>query len=169
MTLQPEHGGHGPMRASNADRERAVDVLKAAFAEGRLTQAEYQQRLDRAYRSKTYGELGAVVGDLPQGPVPAPMVPSPPPPFQPLGPVYLPPPVRKPANGMAVGSLICGIGSIMTAGLTSIPAVVLGHVAKDQLRKGDQEGDGLATAGLVLGWLGIIGWGMFWILAMAGA
>ena len=39
MTLEPGAGlpgGHGSMRSSTADRERAIDVLKAAFAEGRL-------------------------------------------------------------------------------------------------------------------------------------
>ncbi len=34
--------GFGLLRASDADRERAVDVLKAAFAEGRLTQDEFE-------------------------------------------------------------------------------------------------------------------------------
>jgi Domain of unknown function (DUF1707)/Domain of unknown function (DUF4190) len=155
------------MRASNADRERAVDVLKAAFSEGRLTQAEYEQRMDRAYRSKTYGELAAVVADLPQGPMPTPMVvpiapPAPMmrPPMPP--PVYLPPP--RPANSYAVGSLLCGLVSLMCGGLTSIPAVVLGHIAKDQLRKNGQDGAGMATAGLVMGYLAIIGWGLIWVM-----
>jgi Domain of unknown function (DUF1707)/Domain of unknown function (DUF4190) len=164
------------MRASNADRERAVDVLKAAFAEGRLTQAEYEQRMDRAYRSLTYGELSAVVADLPQGPVPAPMVmpmapPSmiPPPMMQhPVPPpTYFPVP-RKPANPLAIGSLLCALGGSVFFGLTSIPAVVMSHVAKDQLKNGKEEGEGLATAGMILGWLGIFGWGLFWVLAAIG-
>ena len=33
------------MRAASADRERAVDVLKAGFTEGRLTQDEYNERM----------------------------------------------------------------------------------------------------------------------------
>ena len=45
------------MRASSADRERTVDVLKAGFAEGRLTQDEYNDRMGRAYSARTYGEL----------------------------------------------------------------------------------------------------------------
>ena len=40
---------HASMRASSADRERAVDVLKAGFTEGRLTQDEYNDRMGRAY------------------------------------------------------------------------------------------------------------------------
>ncbi len=37
--------------AANADRERAIDVLKAGFAEGRLTKAEYDDRVARVYAS----------------------------------------------------------------------------------------------------------------------
>ena len=37
--------GHGQLRSSHADRERAADVLKAAFAEGRLDQDEYTERV----------------------------------------------------------------------------------------------------------------------------
>jgi len=55
------------MRAASADRERAVDVLKAGFAEGRLTQDEYNERIGRAYAARTYGELTALTADLPAG------------------------------------------------------------------------------------------------------
>jgi hypothetical protein len=55
--------------ASTADRERAVDVLRAAFAEGRLTQDEFNDRMAQAYASRTYGELGELTGDLPVGPL----------------------------------------------------------------------------------------------------
>jgi len=58
------------MRAATADRERAVDVLKAGFAEGRLTQEEYNDRMGRAYAARTYGELAALTADLPAGPLP---------------------------------------------------------------------------------------------------
>ena len=47
MTLESGRGmpdGHGFMRSSSADRERAIDVLKAAFAEGRLTRNEFEER-----------------------------------------------------------------------------------------------------------------------------
>lgn len=58
------------MRASDADRERAADVLKAAVAEGRLDWAEHRERLDAVLRSRTYGELHELVADLPVGPIP---------------------------------------------------------------------------------------------------
>ncbi|HSR83247.1 MAG TPA: DUF1707 domain-containing protein, partial [Streptosporangiaceae bacterium] len=49
MTVGPGHGAppdrHGNARTSAADRERAIDVLKAAFAEGRLTKEEHGERV----------------------------------------------------------------------------------------------------------------------------
>ena len=56
---------HPSLRASDADREQLVDVLKNAFTEGRLSQDEYNDRMELAYTAKTYGELRALVGDLP--------------------------------------------------------------------------------------------------------
>jgi hypothetical protein len=61
--------GQGLLRASDADRERAVDVLKAAFAEGRLSQDEYTDRVGQVHLSRTYADLGALVADLPVGPL----------------------------------------------------------------------------------------------------
>jgi hypothetical protein len=60
--------GYGHMRASDAERERAVDVLKAAFTEGRLSQDEYTDRVGQVQVSKTYGDLAELVHDLPIGP-----------------------------------------------------------------------------------------------------
>ena len=75
----PRGNNWDPMRAADADRERAADVLKAAVAEGRLSWDEHRQRLDRVMRAQTYGELRRLIEDLPQGalprrlrPVPAP-------------------------------------------------------------------------------------------------
>jgi hypothetical protein len=58
--------------AGSADRERAVGVLRAAFTEGRLTQEELEDRVARAYAARTYGDLWALVADLPAGPLPYP-------------------------------------------------------------------------------------------------
>ncbi|WP_189130637.1 DUF1707 and DUF4190 domain-containing protein [Wenjunlia tyrosinilytica] len=149
------------MRASHADRERAVDVLKAAYAEGRLNKPEYEQRMGRAYSAATYGELNMLVADLPQGPVPGQFVG----PVAPVPATFLPPPPR-PTNSYALASLICGIAVPFT-GVSAIPAVILGHLAKSQLRTSNEEGDGLATAGLVLGWLGIA-FGVAIVLLMVG-
>ena len=61
--------------AGNADRERAVGVLRAAFTEGRLTQDELDDRVAQAYAARTYGDLWALTADLPAGPLPYPDVP----------------------------------------------------------------------------------------------
>ena len=58
--------------AGTADRERAVGVLRAAFAEGRLTQDELDDRVARAYTARTYGDLWTLTADLPAGPLPYP-------------------------------------------------------------------------------------------------
>jgi hypothetical protein len=58
--------------AASADRERAVGVLRAGFAEGRLTQDELTDRVARVYASRTYRELWALTADLPSGPLPVP-------------------------------------------------------------------------------------------------
>ncbi|MDA0566003.1 DUF1707 domain-containing protein [Streptomonospora sp. S1-112] len=52
------------LRASNADRERVVEALRAAAADGRLDLAEFEERVDRVYRARTLGELPAALADL---------------------------------------------------------------------------------------------------------
>jgi hypothetical protein len=53
------------LRASDADRERVAEMLRAAAADGRLTLPEMEERLDTLYAAKTYAELEPVVDDLP--------------------------------------------------------------------------------------------------------
>ncbi len=62
-----ESSGRGYLRASHADRERVVEVLKAAFVQGRLTKGELDARVGQAFAAKTYGELAALTADLPPG------------------------------------------------------------------------------------------------------
>jgi putative transcriptional regulator len=57
--------GSGHLRASHADRERAIEVLKAAFVRERLAKAEFEIRVGQALASRTYAELAAVTGDIP--------------------------------------------------------------------------------------------------------
>ena len=54
--------------AASADRERAVGIIRAGFAEGRLSQDELDDRVGQAYSARTYGELWALTADLPAGP-----------------------------------------------------------------------------------------------------
>jgi len=60
-------GRHSRLRASQADREQAVEVLKAAFVQGRLDRDEFDVRVGQALGARTYAELAAVTADLPAG------------------------------------------------------------------------------------------------------
>ncbi|MEV5316238.1 DUF1707 and DUF4190 domain-containing protein [Streptomyces sp. NPDC052687] len=146
------------MLASHAERERAVDVLRAGYAEGRMEHEEFDKRVARAYAARTVGELAVLVADLPQGPVerPAPAVPAT---FAPVA--------RARTNGKAVGAALCGLLCVPTFGLTGIPAVVLGHMARSEIRHSGEGGDGLALTGLVLGWLYTAGWALVMVLVAA--
>jgi len=54
-----------PVRASDADREAAVEALRANHFAGRLTSEEFEQRIERAYAAKTQEELADLTADLP--------------------------------------------------------------------------------------------------------
>jgi putative transcriptional regulator len=60
---------HGSLRASDADREQAIEVLKAAFVQDQLTKTEFEAHVGRALASRTYGELAAVAADVPAPPI----------------------------------------------------------------------------------------------------
>jgi DUF1707 SHOCT-like domain len=55
------------MRASHEDRDRAVELLRVAAGDGRLTAEELDERLDVALTARTYGELAGLLTDLPAG------------------------------------------------------------------------------------------------------
>ena len=131
-------GGYGSMRASTADRERVIDVLKAAFTEGRLTQEEFEQRAGQAISARTYAELATLTADLPAGQLGI-VVPR-----LPAYPVPTPPP--RPMNKLAVASLVIAL-------LPVIPllAVFTGLIAHGQIQERGERGAGLATAGILIG------------------
>lgn len=56
------------LRASDADRERVAQLLRDAYAEGRLSADEYQSRLEENFAAQTYGDLVPVLRDLPVPP-----------------------------------------------------------------------------------------------------
>ncbi|MEU2389878.1 DUF1707 and DUF4190 domain-containing protein [Streptomyces sp. NPDC007369] len=168
------------MRASHTDRDRTVDVLKAAFAEGRLSREEYGQRFDAASQAQTYGQLAQLVADLPAGPMavpygaagPAPAFAGHPAPMPALMPMAMPVPVPVPArrvNGMAIASLVLGVLCLPTLGMAAPGAVITGHIAKAQIRARGEEGETPATLGLALGWLAMGGWTLLFVLAGFGA
>ncbi len=59
--------GRGHLRASDADREQMIDVLKAAFVQSRLTKAEFDARIGQTLASRTYAELASVTAGIPAG------------------------------------------------------------------------------------------------------
>ena len=69
MKLGPGHEmpAGGGLRACHTEREQAVEVLKAAFVEGRLTKDELDARVGQAFTSRTRAEVAAVTADLPAG------------------------------------------------------------------------------------------------------
>ncbi len=54
------------MRISDAERAEVADLLSRHYGDGRLDQAEFNQRLDQAMRAKTYADLGGLFADLPR-------------------------------------------------------------------------------------------------------
>jgi hypothetical protein len=53
------------VRASDAERDQVVALLQRHFADGRLTQAELEERAGAAYAAQTRDQLGALTTDLP--------------------------------------------------------------------------------------------------------
>ena len=82
------------------------------------------------------------------------------PPGLPPGPgYYAPPPPSSQANGFAIASLVLGVMSLLCMNcMTAVPGVIFGHVALWQMgRPGASQADkGLAVAGLVTGYLGLL-------------
>ena len=70
-------------------------------------------------------------------------------------------------SGLAIWSLVLGILALLLAGLTAIPAVICGHLALGKIKRsaGAQSGGGLAIAGLVTGYLGLM---VFGVAVLAG-
>jgi hypothetical protein len=58
----PIAGGH--LRASDADRDQVATVLSTAYAEGRLTRAEHDERVEQLMGAKTFDDLIPITSDL---------------------------------------------------------------------------------------------------------
>lgn len=169
------HANIGIMRPSDADRSRAVDVLAAAFSEGRLDGMEHRRRVELALSAKSYQELSDLVVDVPVGPLPIPgqawpkparhdyrpALPSFPapqwPPHQPLAIPYQP--YRpEPTDGCAVASMVLGLMSpvfFFLFGLPSVAAIIIGHIALARAGEYSSGSRGMAMVGTVLGYIGV--------------
>jgi Domain of unknown function (DUF1707)/Domain of unknown function (DUF4190) len=136
--LLAHRGEWGKMRTSDVDRDRVVELLSVAFSEGRLSKDEYDGRLENALSARTYADLDQIVTDLPAARATAVT------------------PVNR-TNGLAMASLACGLAQFAFGPLAAIPAIVFGHVARQQIKRSGEQGAGLALAGLILGWAVILG------------
>jgi Domain of unknown function (DUF4190) len=71
---------------------------------------------------------------------------------------YYPGPVAPSTNGLAIASLILSIAGFIGLGIVgSVLGVIFGHVAQGQIKRAvpPQEGQGLASAGTIMGYIGI--------------
>jgi hypothetical protein len=135
------------VRASDADREHVIGVLREAFAEGRLTAEEHGARVGQAYAARTYAELATVSADLPAGPSAHRPAPLPSSPGTGVGPA-----TDRRTNPLAVAALVCSV----IPGLPQLAAIVLGIAALRQVRRTGERGTALAAAGLVIATLGLL-------------
>jgi hypothetical protein len=158
----PAAGGErGKILAADVDRDRVAAALNTAYVEGRLSSGEHDARLHGALSARTYADLDRLVADLPVGPGPV---------VFPAQPPFVPPAAKT--NGLAIASLACGLSQFVLGPLPTIPAIVLGHLARGQIRRTGEQGAGLALAGLILGWvtviLGVIAIGLLTVTATRG-
>jgi hypothetical protein len=65
-----DRDGLPSLRASHADRDRTVEVLRDAAGDGRLTASELDERVEAALTARTGSELAALTADLPAAPRP---------------------------------------------------------------------------------------------------
>jgi hypothetical protein len=120
--LAASAGGRGRMRASHADREQVIEVLKAAFVHGRLDRDEFDLRVGRALAARTYADLTALTADIPAWPTRA----------------RLPEPARESVNKKAVAAMawataaFIGIWPVMIltadGSLFAVPVIVVWFV-----------------------------------------
>ncbi len=76
------------------------------------------------------------------------------------------PPIRR-NNGMAIASMVLGIVWLYWIG--SVLALIFGFIAKKQIRESGEGGSGMATAGIVLGAVGMVTFTLFLIAGLSGA
>jgi hypothetical protein len=122
-------GAVGQLRTSRADRERAIDVLKAAFVQGRLTKDEFDLRVGQVVGSRTYADLDALTADIPEGVISA--QPSAEHPREPgrvlsfktaarVGAVCAVPSMASAAAVLAQSSGVPAVASVLLVGLTGL-------------------------------------------------
>jgi uncharacterized protein DUF4190/uncharacterized protein DUF1707 len=153
--------GYGYVRATDADRERVRTVLADAHATGRLSWSDFDARTNALMNAQTYDQLAALTADLPGG------QPTGPAPGAYQGPSYAPAAQGygggyqvtgyAPTNPLSIASLVCGLAQFLGFWVvTGIPAIIMGHIARRQIRERGEQGDGMALAGMILGYIGLV-------------
>ncbi len=112
------------MRASHADRERAIEALKVAFVQGRLDKHEFDARVGRVLASRTCLELTAVTADIPPAPAPARPLPAERLPAERL-PAQRPPVSRSVKSGLTV----IAVGTVLAASIWAVALITLNTTA----------------------------------------
>ena len=125
----------GRLRASHADREQVVDILKDAFVQDRLTKDEFDSRVGDALASRTHADLAALAADLPAAP-PAP---------RPRKPVPARPP-RPESATIKTGARVIAATTLLTAGVW----------AGTLVSNADGQAVGMLVTAFSFLWLGIV-------------
>ena len=156
-TVSPPPTGPVPVRVSDVERDRTVELLREHWMAGRLTLAEFEVRAAEAWRALYVADLWAAVRELPV-------------------PVPVPPPARPPRAPGAVASVVFGATGtallllsfgflfLLTLPLT-VTAWALGRGARRRTAEGG-DGRALAITGEVLG---IVGTGLACLMLAACA
>jgi hypothetical protein len=108
--VKPEPGAQGPAAIPRADRERVIELLKAAFVEDRLTRDELDARVGQALESRTPAELAAVTADLPA---------------ELIRPLPRRPPARAPRRISMNTAVTGGAGVVVAANVAMMGAILL--------------------------------------------
>jgi uncharacterized protein DUF1707 len=141
---------HDPIRASDADRDKALGLLRDHWLAGRLTLDEYEERCGEAARARVLDELRHAIRELPY-PLPE---------HEPIAPrAPTQPPVTPPTPGSAFASVVLGalallglVGSFGLLFLLTLPASTWGWLLGRRARRGGAgEVRVLGTIGEVLG------------------
>jgi hypothetical protein len=111
----------GPLRATQTERERMLDALKAAYVQDRLTKDEFDERVGQVLISRTYADLAALTVDIP------------------VGPAVARPPCEKPVRRMS------GAARWGTSGLVTPAVLAVGFTAMSL-----HDGGGLGVVAFVI-------------------
>ena len=77
---------------------------------------------------------------------------------------YPPPPPKSQTN--AILALVLSCVGFVTCGVTAIVGVIFGHIAMGKIKRGEEEGHGMALAGLILGYVVIAGWVLYFAIVL---